>query len=123
MDKYKNSKPNLLYLKYKFMKKNIDIDYKKVSDDIWVLKLWYLNLIEATIDSKNRVSFENIDISESNKRTLESFFKKKGFLWKFKLKWDSNKILYMNPYYSHTWKTINTELYTAFDEINNNKIY
>ena len=123
MQKYQTDKPNLVFLHYPFMKKNIDIDYKKLADDIWVLKLWYLNLIETTIDSKNRVSLDNISISDSNKRTLVAFFKKKWFIGSFKLKGDSNKILYMNPYYNIKWKSISKELYDAFDNINNWKVY
>lgn len=105
------------------MKKNIEIDTLKVVEDIWVLKYWYLTLIEDTIDSKNRVTFDNINISDSNKRSLESYLKKKWFIGKFKLKWDSAKILYLNPYYAHTWKTISKELFDAFNDINNNKVY
>lgn len=123
MQKYKTDKPNLIYLHYRFMKKNIDIDYKKLADDIWVLKLWYLNLIETTIDSKNRISLDNISISDSNKRSLVAFFKKKWFIGSFKLKGDSSKILYMNPYYNSKWKTISKELFDAFDDINNWKVY
>ena len=123
MDKYVSDKPILLYLKYKFMKKNIEIDYKKLSDDIGVLKLWYLNLIEATIDSRNRVTLDNIDISDSNKRSLISFFKKKWFIGSFKLTGDSNKRLYMNPLYNSVWKTVRKELFDAFDDINNWQIY
>ena len=105
------------------MKKNIEIDYWKIARDIWVLKYWYLTLIEDTADSKNRVNMDNIELSDSNKRSLESFLKKKWFLGKFKLKWDSSKVLYLNHRYNHIWKSIGMDLYDAFNEINWGNIY
>jgi hypothetical protein len=30
-----------------------------------------------TSDSKNRINFDDVDLSDSNKRSLEAFFKKK----------------------------------------------
>ena len=105
------------------MKDNIDIDFWKVADDIWVLKYGYLSLIKESIDRKNRISLDYINISDSNKRTLVAFLKKKGFIGSFKLKWDSKKILYLNPFYAHRGKTISKELYEAFNEINWDKVY
>lgn len=125
MKQYEKSKFNLdnyYKPKYNFIKMNKDLDIKKIINDIWVLKFWYLKIIEMTSDSKNRIHFDDIELSESNKRTLEAFFKKKWFIWKFKLKWDSKKVLYLNPLYSHQWKTISKELFEAFNSINN-KIY
>lgn len=126
MKQYEKSKfnyDNLITLNYKFKKMNKDLDISKIVNDIWVLKYWYLNILEKTADSKNRISFDNIDLSDSNKRWLEAYFKNKWFIWKFKLKWDSKKILYLNPYYSYEWKTISKELYEAFNQINWNIVY
>lgn len=123
MDNYKKDKFNLIYLRYWFMKVNVDIDFWKVAEDIWVLKYWYLTLLKESIDSKNRISLDYINISESNKRSLIAFLKKKWFIGNFKLKWDSKKVLYMNPLYAHRGKTISKELFDAFDEVNWGKIY
>lgn len=126
MKQYEKSKFNLndlIYLKYKFKKDNMEIDIKKVINDIWVLKYWYLNIIMNSIDSNNRVNLDNIDLSDSNKRSLEAYFKSKWFIDKIKLKWDSKKILYLNPYYSHQWKTIHPDLYEAFKKFNWDIIY
>jgi len=104
------------------MKVNVELDTEKIANDIWVLKYWYLSLIKDTLDSQNRITLDRINISDSNKRSLEAFLKRKWFIGKFKLKWDSKKILYFNPLYAHSWKTISKELYNAFDDINN-KVY
>lgn len=125
MYNYNKSKPNLLNLKYMFLKQNIEIDYDKIvqDPDVWMKRFWYFLIIMHTIDSKNRVNFDNIKLSPSNLRSLIALFKRKWFIWKFKLKWDWVKTYYLNPYYAHTWKTISKELYDAFNDINNNKIY
>ena len=123
MHEYKKDKFNSLNLRYWFMKDNIDIDFWKVVADIWVLKYWYLSLLKESIDTKNRISLDYITVSESNKRTLVSFLKKKGFIGNYKLKWDSKKVLYLNPFYAHRGKTISKELFDAFDSTNWGKVY
>jgi len=125
MKEYKKSKSFLdnYYIKYNFIKMNKDLDINKIISDIWVLKFWYLKIIEMTSDSKNRINFDNIELSDSNKRGLEAFFKKKWFIWKFKLKWDSKGVLYINPLYSHQWKSVSIELKNVFDKINWDIIY
>ena len=126
MKNYEKDKFNfeeIYFIKYKFRKMNKNIDISKIVDDIWVLKYWYLTIIEKTADSKNRINFDNIDLSESNKRSLEYFFKKKGFIGKFKLRWDSKKILYLNPIYSYEWKTVSKELFNAFNKVNKEEMY
>ena len=126
MKQYEKSKfnfENIYYTKYNFIKMNKDLDINKIVSDIWVLKFWYLKIIEMTSDSKNRINFDDIDLSDSNKRSLEAFFKKKWFIWKFKLKWDSKGVLYLNPLYSHQWKSVSIELRNAFDKINEWIIY
>ena len=115
---------NLIHLKYMFVKINKEIDFWKIRlDNDIKSKYQYLLPIIYSIDSKNRISFNEINLSESNLRTLLALFKKKGFIWQFKLKWDSVKTYYLNPYYAHTWKTISKELFEVFNEINWDKIY
>ena len=114
---------NLVYLRYWFMKTNIEIDISKIIDDLWVLKYWYLTILKESIDSKNRINFDNIDLSPSNTRILIALFKRKWFIWKYKLKGDSVKNYYLNPLYAHKGKTISNELYVEFNDTNEWKIY
>ena len=123
MQEYKKDKFNSLNLRYCFMKDNIDIDFGKVADDIWVLKYWYLSLLKESIDTMNRIMLDYINISESNKRTLVAFLKRKGFIGSYKLKGDCKKVLYLNPFYAHRGKTISKELFDAFDSTNWGKVY
>lgn len=124
MNNIKKDKFNLVKLKYMFIKINKEIDFWKIRlDEDIKSKYQYLLPIIYSIDSKNRISFDEINLSESNLRTLLSLFKKKWFIGQLKLKWDSKKTYYLNPYYAHTWKTISKELYEAFNDINNNKVY
>jgi hypothetical protein len=39
------------------------------------------------------------------------------------LKWDSKGVLYLNPLYSHQWKSVSIELRNAFYKINEWIIY
>jgi len=123
MHEYKKDKFNLVYLRYWFMKTNIEIDTSKIIDDIGVLKYWYLTILKESIDSKNRINFDNIDLSSSNTRSLIALFKRKWFIWKYKLKGDSVKNYYLNPLYAHKGKTISNELYVEFNEINEGQVY
>ena len=123
MHEYRKDKFNLTYLRYWFMKSNIELDNWKIIDDIWVLKYWYLTILKESIDTKNRVNFDNVNLSDSNTRSLIALFKKKWFIWKYKLKWDSVKNYYLNPLYAHKGKSITNELYESFNEVNWNKVY
>lgn len=125
MPDYRKDKINSLHLRYMFIKKNKEIEYYKISQDkdIWPNRFWYFMLIIDTIDSKNRVNFDVVTLSDSNLRRIISLFKKKGFILKLQLKWDSCKVYYLNPFYAHVGKWIPIELYEAFNEVNWGKVY
>jgi len=118
-----NSYANLNKTRYMFVKNNIELDVIKLIEDIGVTKFAYLNILMQSIDTKNRIHFDNIHLSDSNIRSLVSLFKKKWFIQKIKLKWDSVKTFYLNPLYAHRGQTLTTGLFEAFDDVNNGKVY
>ena len=114
---------NRIYLKYKFLKNNMEYNLDKLVEIIWTAKYYYVAKLMHTMDSKNRIDFQSLWLSDWVLKHLRSLFIKHWIVGKFKLKWDWVKTYYLNPFYAHTWKTISKELFNAFNEINNNKIY
>ncbi len=114
---------NRIYLKYKFTKNNMEYNLDNLVDIIWTAKYYYVAKLIHTMDSKNRIDFSVLELPIWTLKALRPLFIDAWIVWKFKLKWDWVKTYYINPFYAHTWKTISKELYEAFNDINNNKIY
>ncbi len=111
-----------IYLKYKFIKNNMEYNLDKLVEVIWTAKYYYVAKLMHTMDSKNRIDFSYLELSPWVLKHLRTLFIRHWIVWKHKLKWDWVKTYYLNPYYAHTWKTISKDLFDAFDSVNN-KIY
>lgn len=107
-------------IKSKFIKIYINWNLEKL---IWISQIWYFTELASTMDSKNRIDFSYLWLKEWTLNKVRAEFIKKWIVWEFKLKWDWKKTYYLNPFYASNWKTISNELFEAFFEINNWKIY
>jgi len=115
---------NIIKTRYMFLKQNIELDTIKMINELWTRRYAYFMIIIESIDTKNRIHFDNIPLlSPSSMRELVSLFKKKWYILKLKLKGDSVKTFYLNPLYAHRGQSISKELFDAFDKINWGKIY
>lgn len=121
--KSKIEKKDNIYLKYKFTKNNMDYSLDYIVKQIWKAKYYYVAKLIHTMDSKNRIDFDVLELPLWTLKSLRPLLIDVWVVWKYKLKWDWVKTYYLNPYYAHTGTSINKELYEAFNEINWGKVY
>lgn len=111
-----------LQLRYKFVKMNIEYNIDELASKIWTAKMYYVMKLIHTMRKDNEVNFDVLELPEGTLKKLRPLFITHWIVWKFKLSNDSVNKYYFNPYYAHQTKSIDKELFDAFDDINN-KIY
>jgi len=118
-----NKSKEYLQLKYKFVKMNIEYNIDSLAWKIWTAKMYYVIKLIHCMNKDNEVNFDILQLPEWTIKKLRPLFIKHWIVWKYKLSDDSVNKYYLNPYYAHQTKTIDKELFEAFNIINNNKIY
>ena len=102
---------------------NIEIDYDKLWEKIWPWRIIYFMKLLKTQTKKNEVDLSVLDLPEWTFNTVRHLFIKEWIIKKHKMSDDTVRKYYINPIYWTIVKDPYKELFDAFDDINNNKIY
>ena len=102
---------------------NIEIDYDKLWEKIWPWRIIYFMKLLKTITKKNEVDLWILNLPEWTFNTIRHKFIKEWIIKKCKFSDDTVRKYYMNPIYGTIVKDPCLELYNAFDEVNEHKIY
>jgi len=106
-----------------FIRMNQSIDFDLLWEKIWPWRVIYFNKLLQTLKKDNEVNFDLLNLPEWTLKKLRSLMVKEWIVKKIKI-WDnSSSKYYLNPYYATITKEIDTELYNAFNKINNWIIY
>lgn len=111
------------FLKNNFIRMNIEIDYDKLWEKIWPWRIIYFIKLLKSISKTNEVDLSILNLPKWTFNTIRHKFIKEWIIKKCKLWNDTVRKYYFNPIYWTVVKDPDLELYNAFNEINNNKIY
>jgi len=123
MTYYTKKEFNQYFLKDNFIRMNINIDFDKLGILIWPWRIIYFMKLLKSITNRNEVDLSILDLPKWTFNTVRYKFIKWWIIKKCKIWNDTVKKYYFNPIYWTNTNKINTELFNAFDIINNKKIY